>query len=140
NTIPPQIMTNHPTLYSFPTGEQLSKNLAEAIIAAQNAAIERHETFRIGVSGGSLPKYLSSPFLLEHPELQLSTWEVFYADERCVPNSDAESNHKAFVDNFLRHLPQGIKPKAVHTLDERLLHQEFDTSCPLFKMDDIPTQ
>ncbi|RPA73495.1 6-phosphogluconolactonase [Ascobolus immersus RN42] len=133
-------MINHPTLYSFPTSEKLSESLASTIITAQDAALKRHNTFRIAVSGGSLPQYLSSPHLTQNPSLKLDKWEVFYADERCVPNSDPESNNKAFEDKFLNLLSADSPRPTVHKLNEDYLHEDNDPSKPLRAVEDIPTQ
>lgn len=92
-------------LYSFDKPEDLEKNLRSYVIDAQNQSIERHDIFRVAVSGGSLPKTLGKALLAEpsgpKDTPQFSKWEIFYADERCVPLDHEDSNHKLVKEEFL---------------------------------------
>ena len=99
-------MTKTPNLYSFPTVADLTPILRTYVIAQQNAGIERHGTFRVGVSGGSLPKTLAQALLKKGngtpaDTVQFGRWEIFFADERCVPLDHADSNYKLLKDELL---------------------------------------
>jgi 6-phosphogluconolactonase len=64
----------------------------------------------------SLPRILASE-LVKKKNLQFDKWYVFYADERCVPLSHEDSNHRSVFENFLSKVsPQ---PK-VFPIDEKL--------------------
>lgn len=92
-------------LYSFDKQEDLEKNLRSYVLDAQNQSLERHDIFRVAVSGGSLPKTLAKALLAESSgpkdTPQFSKWEIFYADERCVPLDHEDSNHKLVKEELL---------------------------------------
>lgn len=56
-------------------------------------------SFTLLLSGGSLLKALAS--LIDLPGADFSKWHIGYADERNVPHSSDDSNHKGAVDVFL---------------------------------------
>jgi 6-phosphogluconolactonase len=100
-------MPKPPNLYSFERQEDLEKNLRSFVIDAQNQSLERHDIFRVAVSGGSLPKTLAKALLAEptpsdpKDKVQFSKWEIFYADERAVPLDHEDSNHKLVKEELL---------------------------------------
>jgi 6-phosphogluconolactonase len=100
-------MPKPPNLYSFDDPEVLAKNLRAFVLSAQNESIARHDTFRVAVSGGSLPKTLAKALLPDgdpsNPEdrCQFDKWEIFYADERAVPFDHEDSNHKLVKEELL---------------------------------------
>lgn len=78
-------------LYAFEDPQLLAKNLRAFVLAAQNEALERHQVFRVAVSGGSLPAVLAKALLAETDQSnpkdkpQFGQWEIYFADERAVP-------------------------------------------------------
>ena len=50
-------------LYSFESPDALSQGLAAFCIAAQDAALEKGTSFKIAISGGSLPKVLGQDLI-----------------------------------------------------------------------------
>lgn len=52
-------------------------------------AITENGVFRIGVSGGSLIKFLAEG--IEQSKSELEKWQIFFCDERYVDESDVES-------------------------------------------------
>ena len=84
-------MGKQANLYSYPTVDNLAAHLRSYILTCQKAALQRHDAFKIAVSGGSLAATLAQALLVagsnEDPESapQFSKWEVFFADERAVP-------------------------------------------------------
>ncbi|KAF2271087.1 6-phosphogluconolactonase [Lojkania enalia] len=117
-------MGKPPNLYSFPSADELAASLRLFVLDAQNSALERHNVFRVGVSGGSLPKVLAKALLEANNgegEVQFGKWEIFFADERCVPLNHEDSNYKLVKEEILDKIPaeQGI-PK-VFPIDEKYL-------------------
>ena len=55
--------------------------------------------FTLVLSGGSLLKALT--FLAKKRGQDFSKWHIFYADERNVPHTAEDSNHKGATDAFL---------------------------------------
>lgn len=113
-------MGRTPNLYSFPdVDKDLAPQLRKYILEQQNDSLNRHGVFRIAVSGGSLPKTLAKALLAPSTagsspddEPKFSKWEIFYADERCVPLDHEDSNHKLVKEDLLDKIPQELgKPK-----------------------------
>ncbi|KAG6121370.1 hypothetical protein E4U14_002006 [Claviceps sp. LM454 group G7] len=113
-------MPSQPNLYAFSSTDVLAPALRAYIVQSQNAGFERHNVFKIAVSGGSLPKTLAQALLAPsqgpQDKLDFSRWEIFYADERAVPLDHADSNHALLKAEFLDKLPAGELP-TVHPID-----------------------
>ena len=62
-------------------------------------AVQAKGSFTIVLSGGSLLKALGK--LANNPGVDWSKWHVAYADERNVPHSSDDSNHKGAREAFL---------------------------------------
>lgn len=117
-----------PEIYCYPTNDKdgLSSGLAEYVIQAQDAALDRHPKFRIAVSGGSLPGFLASPALINNPSVEWSKWEIFFADERAVPLSHPDSNYGLLKSAFLDKIPETNGAPKVFHIDESLLDNTQD--------------
>lgn len=118
-------MTRQPSLYAFPSKEGLQSSLAAYIIAAQSAAFSRNHSFRVAVSGGSLPAMLNTPALLSSPDVDWKRWEIFFADERAVPLTHPDSNYGLLERELLAGIPAEQKP-TVYTIDESLLDDTLE--------------
>src|SRR5438045_620756 len=97
-------MGKPPNLYAFQSTDELAPSLRAYILDAQNGALDRHQVFRVAVSGGSLPKTLAQALLKEtngEGKVQFDKWEIFYADERAVPLDHDDSNHKLVKEELL---------------------------------------
>ncbi|KAK5113676.1 hypothetical protein LTR62_003303 [Meristemomyces frigidus] len=119
-------MGRQPNLYSFAdVDNDLVPNLRKFVLDAQNEAFKRHDVFRVAVSGGSLPKTLAKALLApssgEDDKVDFSKWEVFYADERCVPLTHEDSNHKLVQEEWLNKIPSDMAQPKVFTIDEKHL-------------------
>lgn len=82
--------------------------LNHKIVAACTYCIEDHGCFTIALSGGSLPKFLSSvphEFEAMGVDPQWDKWHVLLADERVVPGHHDDNNMKALRENFLKNVP-----------------------------------
>jgi 6-phosphogluconolactonase len=114
-------------LYSFAdVDKDLAPNLRRYVLEAQNEAVKRHNTFRVAVSGGSLPKVLAKALLTpgsgdEADRADFSKWEIFYADERCVPLTHEDSNHRLVQEELLSKIPAELGTPKVFPIDEALL-------------------
>lgn len=120
-----------PNLYAFDDTDALAKSLRAFIIGAQNESVERHDVFRIAVSGGSLPKTLAQALLAEstgakEDTLNFAKWEIFFADERCVPLDHDDSNYKAVKEQWLDKIPEGQAKPQVFPIDEKHLDDALE--------------
>ena len=115
-------MGKPPNLYSFDNADDLARDLRTYVLEAQNQAFERHDRFRVAVSGGSLPKTLSAALLMESngkPEdkTQFNRWDVFFADERAVPLDHEDSNYRLVKEEWLDKIPAELGKPTVFPID-----------------------
>ncbi|KAL4399835.1 suppressor of Los1-1 [Malassezia pachydermatis] len=101
------------------TDQQVLKH--EKAAPAQDAAIGRRDKFFIALSGGSLPKMLAK-YLVNRTDnaVRWDKWHVFFADERLVPLSHADSNFKLAEDELFSKVPQ-LPRDQVYAIDDTLL-------------------
>ena len=94
---------------------------AAACVARLSAeSVRSRGRFTVAFSGGSLPGLLC-PGLVAQPlrgGIDWPAWRVFWADERCVPATDARSNYATLREHFLDHV--GIAPQQVYPMDATL--------------------
>lgn len=64
-----------PVLYSFVDPAALASGLGNFVLAAQNEALRKSATFKIAISGGSLPKVLGEG-LFAREGVQWDKWCV----------------------------------------------------------------
>ena len=119
-------MGKPPHLYSFDSTTELAKNLRAYVLAAQSESLERHDVFRVAVSGGSLPKQLAAALLAEPsgPQdiIQFSKWEIFFADERAVPLNHEDSNYRLVKEELLDKIDaQKVGKPMVFPIEEQFL-------------------
>ncbi|KAK3719430.1 suppressor of los1-1 [Vermiconidia calcicola] len=118
-----------PNLFCFQSiDKELAPNLRRYVLDQQNEALKRHGVFRLAVSGGSLPKTLATALLApssgEDDKVEFPKWEVFYADERCVPLDHEDSNHKVMKDELLNKIPSEMGQPKFFPIDEKYLDDE----------------
>ncbi|KAI9931559.1 hypothetical protein ASPWEDRAFT_37618 [Aspergillus wentii DTO 134E9] len=118
-----------PQLYSFPDSGSLAQQLRPYILRSQNAALKRHDTFRVAVSGGSLPVVLAKALLApgdgsQEDTPQFSKWEIFFADERIVPLTHEDSNYYLIKNELLNKIPSELGTPSVHPIDDTLVNQD----------------
>jgi 6-phosphogluconolactonase len=92
--------------------EALADRACEHVIAA--AARLRPGPFRLALAGGSTPKRLYER-LAARDDIDWSTVEVFWGDERVVPANDANSNYRVARELLLDRV--GIPPERVHRIE-----------------------
>jgi len=119
-------MSKPPSLYSYPSVAELAPSLRQFVLNQQNAALDRHGVFRVAVSGGSLPKTLAQALLptakSSSDKVDFSKWEIFFADERCVPLTHEDSNYKLLKEELLDKIPsEELGTPKVYPIDEKYL-------------------
>lgn len=123
-------------LLSFSDSDTLAKNFRKYVLQSQNAAINKHDTFRIAVSGGSLPSVLAKALLApsdgsEGDTTQFSKWDIFFADERVVPLDHADSNYNLLKTELLDKIPSELGTPKVHTI--QLLEDDIQEVADLYQ-------
>ena len=120
-------MGQQPNLYAFSDVDRLAIALRTYVLRCQAAALERHNAFKIAVSGGSLPKTLAKALLSpadgsSTDAVDFSKWEIFFADERAVPLDHEDSNYKLLKDELLDKIPPSLGTPNVHTIDTQYMN------------------
>jgi len=99
-----------------PNTAQMAKKGAEIFSKAATKSFEKRGRFVAAISGGSTPRDMhrmlgSEPFRSNIP------WEntdIFWVDERCVPENDPANNYGAAREDFLERVP--IPEAQVHPM------------------------
>ncbi|MCJ1478510.1 suppressor of los1-1 [Lambiella insularis] len=119
-------MGKQPNLYTFGDVDELAKTLRTYIFQCQQAGFERHDAFKIAVSGGSLPNTLAKALLdrgngSDEDRVDFSKWEIFFADERAVALDHEDSNYKLLKEELLDKIPAELGKPHVHPIDIQYL-------------------
>jgi len=77
--------------------------ICDKIQEIANEAISSRGVFLLGVSGGSIVKFLSEG--LPKITTDWKSWKIFLCDERIVPEEDPESTYGLYKTNLLSKLP-----------------------------------
>lgn len=94
-------------------GDVLRERLATYV--SELSAASTKPRFVVALSGGSMPKLLSG---LLDKGIDWASWDVFFADERCVPADSDDSNLKACTEALFDKIA-AQKPR-IHALDVSL--------------------
>jgi 6-phosphogluconolactonase len=127
------ISTDTPTSASLivaSSKNSLPDDLNATIALICREAIACHDAFTIALSGGSLPKFLTSlsqRFLDLNIDPQFDRWHVLLADERCVSEDDEDSNMGAIRKTFLSQV--SIPKDQIHGIDTKYLNKQDSTNC-----------
>jgi len=98
-------------------GEAAARRAATEIVRRLQSAMRERETAHLALSGGTTP---ARTYELLARELEdWSRIEVWFADERCVPPEDAESNFRLAREALLDAAP-GLDPARVHRMEGEL--------------------
>lgn len=122
NKLTGAIMTKQPNLYSDPTANEVAARLRRYVLQCQKQALSRHNSFKIAVSGGSLPATLSKALLAPDDgtpddKPQFSKWEIFFADERAVPLDHEDSNYGLLKKDLLDKISPALGSPTVYPID-----------------------
>ncbi|KAK7208278.1 putative 6-phosphogluconolactonase [Myxozyma melibiosi] len=118
-------MPSLPLIYVFQDADDMAPALADYVLSAQTAALQRHDAFKIGVSGGSLVANLNKA-LLHDPKVEWGKWHIFFADERLVPLDSPDSNYGLLKSGLLDQLPEGTPQPIVHGIDVTKLDDSLE--------------
>lgn len=104
----------------FDSVDELTRQASSDILALAERCIAERGCFSIALSGGSTPKQLYQTLAQSSQQVDWSKFQVFFGDERFVPQDDDRSNFKMVQDNLLQQLPipdSGIFPVPVQLND-----------------------
>ncbi|KAG7706392.1 hypothetical protein KL914_003287 [Ogataea haglerorum] len=112
-------------VHSYADSQDVADAVARYVIQHQNAALEKGNTFKIAISGGSLGKVLNKGLIANKENfanVKWSNWEVYFSDERLVPLNHEDSNYGLFNEMVLNSLrDNSVDLPKVITIEESLL-------------------
>jgi len=86
-------------LTTCPDAESVARRAAEHVERALRRSVEQRGAFHLALSGGTTPA--GTYQLLGASVPDWSGVELWFADERCVPPEDADSNYRLVADTLL---------------------------------------
>jgi 6-phosphogluconolactonase len=100
----------------FPDASSLAQFVAERWLNEVQDASARGDAFFVALSGGRIAKglFLSAARTALERSISFEHVHFFWADERCVPPGDPESNFALAWQNLL--LPLGIQTDRIHRI------------------------
>jgi 6-phosphogluconolactonase len=116
----------------FETPETLAATAAELLATAAMASIHERGEFHIAMAGGSTPR-ATYELLANNPVIPWPKVHVWFGDERCVPNDNAESNYRMVREALLDRTP--IRSQNVHRMngenaDREAAAKAYEASLP----------
>lgn len=90
-------------LITVKSEQNVIDELCKLVKKTASESISTSGTFRLGISGGSLVKYLSHGLPLITTDW--SKWLFFFCDERLVPESDLDSTFGSYNDLLVKKIP-----------------------------------
>jgi 6-phosphogluconolactonase len=90
-----------------PDAGEVSRRAADLFVQAVRQSAARYRSFTVALSGGSTPRGLYA-LLAQEPYRSDIPWElvhVFWADDRCVPPDQADSNYRLAHETLLAQVP-----------------------------------
>ncbi len=104
----------------FPSPQELGKAAATYVAKLSAQAVTARGRFTVALSGGSLPRLLSPPLVAGPLRAQIDwpAWQIFWADERCVPLTHPDSNYRLARRELFDQID--LPAVQIHTIDGTL--------------------
>ncbi len=143
------VVPDHGEVRIVADAEALARAAAEHFVEAIQAAVAARGRATVALSGGSTPKRMGELLATDtfRPEVAWDRVEIFWGDERWVPESSPESNAGVARRTFLDHVPipaqqvhpfptEAATPEAAAAAYEATLRQVFaqTTGVPVFDL------
>lgn len=98
----------------FEDAESLGRAAAEQVLRIAGHHLDASQRFTLALAGGTTPALAYRRLAAATAASDWSRWEVFFGDERCVPNDHADSNYRMAREALLDHVP--IPTERVHPM------------------------
>lgn len=86
----------------FKTADQVAETACREILAAANAAIADHGSFKLVLAGGTTPEKVYR--LLAKSDADWQRWWIYHGDERCLPVDHKDRNSVMATHALLSHV------------------------------------
>ena len=106
-----------PQLHIAGSSDELPGQVCDFVAAIAKRAASEHGFFSVGLSGGSVAKFISQG-LRDRSDVNWASWRVFYCDERVVPFTSEDSTHAYIQRELLDRVP--ILPEHTFAIDPTL--------------------
>eukprot|EP00455_Lapot_gusevi_P039429 TRINITY_DN441_c0_g1_i1.p1 TRINITY_DN441_c0_g1~~TRINITY_DN441_c0_g1_i1.p1 ORF type:complete len:278 (-),score=89.64 TRINITY_DN441_c0_g1_i1:84-827(-) len=116
----------------FVNANLMGNAAAEITLRIAEESIAARGTFRIAVSGGSMPLQLS-PGLRAEATHDFSKWHVYFADERCVADDSKDRTMLSWKNNLFDHVR--IPAANIHNLNLQALAESVDAAAQDYERD-----
>lgn len=90
-------------IHVLDSGAEIQQAVCDRVVQLGASSIKERGVFTVGVSGGSLAKYLSNG-LRDRTDIDWTRWCVFFCDERFVPFADKESTYAIYKRDLFNHV------------------------------------
>jgi 6-phosphogluconolactonase len=105
-----------------PDAAALAARAARYFVETAEQAVAARGRARIAISGGSTPKaafaLMGDAGQAWRSRMPWDKLDLWWADERCVPPDDADSNYRMTCEALLDHVP--LKPEQIHRMEGEL--------------------
>ena len=85
--------------HASPNEKAFQQQAIDTILDAAKAAIHERGRFDIVLAGGGTPRRIYEA--LRETETDWAAWHIYFGDERCLPENDAERNSRMAYDAWL---------------------------------------
>lgn len=93
-----------PNLHILPTPLEAGAAAARLVAELASESLDQRGRFTVAFSGGSLPQLICPPLVADR-QIDWSGWHVFWADERFVPLTHAESSYRLVREALFDQVP-----------------------------------
>ncbi len=100
----------------FADEDEVAEEAARRILCAAQKAISARGVFRLVLAGGQTPRRAYRLLGGEHADWD--RWEIFFGDERCLPNGDPDRNFEMAASAWLDRVP--IPREHIHVVPAEL--------------------
>jgi len=106
--------------FIFPETGALAQALAAYVLQIAAAAVAARQRFTLALSGGSALTLLAEGLqgVGDSIPVDWNAWHLYWADERCVPQTSPDSNVAAARQAWISRTP--ISPDQIHSMDDTL--------------------
>lgn len=107
-------------LQSFATTEAMAEAAAAEVTRIAAEAVARRGTFLLVLAGGSTPRFLYEKLSADpyRSQIDWSSVQLFWGDERCVPPHNPASNYAMALETLLFRVP--VADRSVHRIQGEL--------------------
>lgn len=110
------VLSNAQAVFVHANPEELATAVAQRIAELAARSIAAHGVFHVALAGGETPRRCYEK--LRGLDIGWAQAQVYFGDERCLPDGDAQRNDRMIFDTLLKHVT--IPPANVHAIPAEL--------------------